>query len=465
MVRVLSILHCFLIAASSIPAAKARTEEPAGVEVRRLVALGALDTPKAKAFIRHIEEVARTLPSERAAARRSGIPLTAADMRSPELPTAEDAAPDYVRLTRLLKAKPLAKPDEDLVVRAYQETLTGAEAEHLRNVLQQQGNVLAQARRAAAKGGCNFHRNWALGFNLQFPEFAIMRRLIRLISAESCLMARDGHPQEALRNQELAFRIARHAGSDGFIISYLVEVAGHAISGRGVETILRLVPPEANLARQAGAILLRHPAPADLSPAVKREVGLHMAVLQQLRRGDVRTFTGLIDEHPAKKMAPLTPAERRVYQRLIDGWEADVLGFVRDIIAALQLPLGQRSARLAALQNYAPPSEDAIHFWRVAFAPAADLDKARTHVIARERVTRMACRVLEIRADSGKFPEVLPNAPELSDPFTGKPLGYRREGAGLVIYSTGKDGRFNGGSPETPKAEQKKQAFFRYPGR
>ena len=32
------------------------------------------------------------------------------------------------------------------------------------------------------------------------------------------------------------------------------------------------------------------------------------------------------------------------------------------------------------------------------------------------------------------------------DPFTGKPLEYRREGDGFLIYSAGPDGRDDGGS-------------------
>jgi hypothetical protein len=53
-------------------------------------------------------------------------------------------------------------------------------------------------------------------------------------------------------------------------------------------------------------------------------------------------------------------------------------------------------------------------------------------------------------------------ASEANDPFTGKPLKYRRELRGFVVYSTGPSGTFDGGKQGVkPKSNE---AYFRFPG-
>ena len=79
---------------------------------------------------------------------------------------------------------------------------------------------------------------------------------------------------------------------------------------------------------------------------------------------------------------------------------------------------------------------------------------------SREVVLLAAAAVMAAWTNKEGFPVTLPSA--FSDPFTGKSLGYRREGThGFVVYSAGPDGTFNGGKPEekTPTT----QSAFRYP--
>ena len=53
-----------------------------------------------------------------------------------------------------------------------------------------------------------------------------------------------------------------------------------------------------------------------------------------------------------------------------------------------------------------------------------------------------ALSLLEARAKTGAFPEK-PTLPV--DPYSGKPLGYRREGAGCAVWSAGPNGKGDGG--------------------
>lgn len=84
-------------------------------------------------------------------------------------------------------------------------------------------------------------------------------------------------------------------------------------------------------------------------------------------------------------------------------------------------------------------------------------------VEARGAVLRAAAALLAYRASHATFPERLDQAlPDARpDPFTGRPLPYRQEGDGFVVFSGGPDRNYAGGRPGEPKPTD--QALFRYP--
>jgi hypothetical protein len=69
---------------------------------------------------------------------------------------------------------------------------------------------------------------------------------------------------------------------------------------------------------------------------------------------------------------------------------------------------------------------------------------------AEQVVTLTGFRVLQYRLAHGTFPASLTDisAQNVIDPFTGKSLNYRPEGAGFRLYSTGEDQQDNGGDPK-----------------
>lgn len=89
----------------------------------------------------------------------------------------------------------------------------------------------------------------------------------------------------------------------------------------------------------------------------------------------------------------------------------------------------------------------------------SDIDQNDTRIHAREAVTLAAASLLAEKAKTGAYPGKLPQ--EFVDPFTNKPLGYRREGRGFVVYSAGPTGHFDGGKPGEKVSGQ--ESLFRYP--
>ncbi len=106
---------------------------------------------------------------------------------------------------------------------------------------------------------------------------------------------------------------------------------------------------------------------------------------------------------------------------------------------------------------------------RVKIAPSLTSAKypgvgTRQNTIEASRaVVLSSASVLAWRADHGVFPKTLARAmgyaPE--DPFDGKPLRYRREPRGFVVYSVGPSCKFDGGTPRA--RPDRREVLFRYP--
>ena len=164
------------------------------------------------------------------------------------------------------------------------------------------------------------------------------------------------------------------------------------------------------------------------------------------------------------KIKVYTPDERRFVDNLLDASEAYYLSQMRQLVAATnQAPAVRRAAfaGIAATGSVNNPVEAlGNYFLQPSLYPkqAAHEDQR----VAQEEITLAAAAVLAAKARTGAFPDALPG--DFPDPFTDKPLGYRREGdGGFVIYSVGADGKFDGGKPGEYRFVPF-QVFFRYPG-
>ncbi len=75
-----------------------------------------------------------------------------------------------------------------------------------------------------------------------------------------------------------------------------------------------------------------------------------------------------------------------------------------------------------------------------------------TGALVHYRMTRAGLALLQYKLAHGAFPETLDalGVEGLIDPFVDKPLHYRAEGDGFLVYSVGEDQKDNGGTPMPP---------------
>ncbi len=433
-----------------------------------LQALDRSGDPQAQALRARIASGPAALARERALAEKEGIITRAGQPQQALPPPDQNAAPLYTELDALRKQKPfyLTDPAESFSLRY---TYTPAQLDAIQSIIRSRPDILTLLHQALAKPQCVFPTD---SQPFDFPkEYTGLREDARELKAESALLAFGGKYAEAVANQELGFRFSSQATSTPKQIGLLVGEAIDAITVGSLQDILAKAGPNADLDNQVSDDVLALP-PLSLSHALSGEPAEADAEFDILRRAkpaelaEALQLTGLQTVSPAAKF---TPAEQRQINNLLDAAEADYLHGMRQIIPAADNPAARRAVFAAEAR---PDTDDPIRTISDTLNPVVSaerimgssptlggLEQQAARVAARRLVLAAGAAVLAAKAQTGAFPAALP-AP-FTDPFTGKPLGYRREGTGFVVYSAGPTGTFDGGKPGDPAFGP--NTVFRYP--
>ena len=449
-----------------------------------LTALNRSTDPEAKLIRRQIADGPADLARERTAAEKEGILTRPAELQPPPPPADQNAAPLYLQLDALRKQKPLYLP-------LYAQPLNGRYAytpEQIAAVQKEydaRQDIFTLLHQATDKPQCVFVHDRSQGFYVSFPEYTGLRESAREINTESLLQVYQGNFPAALADDKRGFRIADHVASDPRLMPFLVGSAIEMITLDGMQTILKKAGPNAALDTDAEqAILARqsHTGFFTLSHALRGEPAvddaefsrLHQSTPADLAKVFFRKGSLFSGKRTASSSARFTPEEQIQVGLLIDAAEADYLHQMRRIVAAADLPTAGRQAvfdqvEARALANKNDPIEaisdqlNPLVSWDATMAFMHDtisIDQPFNRLFARRLVAAAGAAVLATKAQTGAFPDTLP--PTFTDPFTGKPLGYRREGDnGFVVYSAGPDGKFDGGKPGDTRSGA--NIVFRYP--
>ena len=415
------------------------------------------------------------LAREEAVARQEGIPLTAAQLQHPLPPPDQNAAPLYMKLTKLLHDKPLHLPPYAEGMDAF-HSYTPEQIASVRRILAARQDVMTLVHQAAARPQCVFVQDWSQGIALKFPEYMQIREAARILRTESYLLARDGHYHEAIANQALGFRVADQAAAGRTLVSYLVGVASEASTLGGMQGILAQAGPKADVDADVEKTVAAASPHLSLRNAMAGDTGLGYASLAKTHQYEkygveVALKTAFPDDDASQSHAlsasQVSTAERDRLHNLIDAWQADYLSRMLPLIRASDAPRMARSAVFAVTHkpenketDNTAPLTDPMHWVPRLLVPDLDkIDQNDTRISARVAVTLAAALLLARKAKTGAYPDNLPQG--FTDPFTGKPLGYRFEGNGFVVYSAGPTGHFDGGRPGQKVPGQ--ESLFRYP--
>ncbi len=423
--------------------------------------------PQAVAVRVQIENGPADLAQARASALKDGLVLDATKLQRPLPPDDQNAAPIYAKLAQMLKDKPLGLPMYAQPLGAAQ-TYTPEQIAAVQKIYDSRPDVWALVHQAADRPQCVVARNWKDGPAILFPDLAWYREDERLLRTETYLLAAQGKYADAIQNQARGFRIAQQAASDPTLISYLVGEACEAIALRGMGDILSLSGPNSEVAAQVTqAVKDAHPH-LSLAYALTGETTLQAASMKMIRgklpqdglTGLAAAISQLTDGggSPPKGLEAASDADKQFAADWLDESEAIILNRMRALIAAADLPLAARRQAFTMPADTLPPALSILT--NILFPVFAPMAEHPARLQAREAVLLAGAAVMGSWTKDTGFPAALPGA--FTDPYTGKPLGYRREGdSGFIVYSAGPDGTFDGGKPgdNLPSGE----FVFRYP--
>ena len=419
-------------------------------------------SPPARAARREAAAGPAALARERAFARQEGIAVFPAQLNRPLPPDGQNAAPLY------RKAEALRRGRVRLPI--YAETLsarfayTPAQLDRIQKIYDDNPEVFALLRQATDRPQCVFAQDWATdALNPPFQQYAGLRETARELKTEGVLEAERGRYGEAVVTVGRVYRVAGHAAGQPTLVSYLVAEAINAIATSGMQDLLTLAGPNAAVDAQVEQAVSGRSARLSLRPALRGEVAITNADFSLLRRGGPAALGSLVsgDTSAPRPAATLTPRDRRFYASLLDAAEADSIHAMRATLRRIDTS-GEAAAFARAGREAQAPSDDLVQEISRRLSPLQFdiLSAVPMRSAASRQVTRAAAAVLAERAKAGAYPDALPGA--FADPYTGKPLGYRREGAdGFVVYSGGRDGKYDGGRPRDKSLVG--AVRFRYP--
>lgn len=387
--------------------------------------------------------LARTLADLKA----KGVPLTVKDLVT-LCPDGENGAPLWKAAEELYAFE---GEDIKLFNEAYRsfvgDTPIAAETwSALSRLIEKNRRVLDLIPEVAGKPCFQYGDTGVKSWEKKMPDGIKTIRAVRLLGLDAFLSAEKGDVRASLDRLRIGLRFAPKIAEESTLITYLIAVAdvkaclmflNKAVSGREVSAEL-LLPVLGDLDdRQINhwKTLLRNSIRGERVLFMDVGLPLSPAALQLAFGGKAwteRLYYWLLRPFVKRDISLNLPKYEELETRALSSYYQ-----TRDFWKPYQ-------DHLHGLPWYAIVSKIVLPDMEAAFMKVATLDA----LILTAR-TGLACRIFKSR--TGEYPEdlealvpgILAEVP--TDPFTGKPLVYRREGEGFIVYSLGSNEKDDGG--------------------
>lgn len=405
----------------------------------------------------------RRLRQEYEALRADGRPMQASEIIPKEVPAPDNAALVYRTAIQMLEAeRPLALDASKTpqthgtqtlwsqlcdVARNAQNPTNAAAAEQLRLLLQDKVvlEALDRVERGTTRPGYWQDLDYSKGPGILLPHLSQYRDLSRVLAAKARQHAAEGDATAAWRAVASGLRFADAAKNEPILISQLVRVAQAGIAIETLQRVAEKVPPPMEVSAEAQNLLASfdNRAPGALAFAGERLI-----------------FGEWVWNRSASELSSV----------LEEGWWAPNLyktllrpAYVRDHAAYLHvMRTWSRKYAESPSQNGTVPDDRVMSdvprycvFTRM-LAPALSKVHEKFGMLeAQTRVTRAGLAAIRYRQEKGRYPTDVQtlSVVGLNDPFTGKPLIYRSERNGFVVYSVGLNFRDDGGTESKERGQ------------
>ena len=407
------------------------------------------------------------LRNARAEFRAAGRPMAPAEIIPKAVPPSENAAPLYASAFALLDSKTVAgKKLSTYAVDLGREFSMDPDSDEKRIAFEQAlaNETVVQAldliRQATARPRCNFDLPYDQGALMLVPHVNGLLSAGRILSSAILLETRRGDDQNAWQSLFQFLRMADALRDEPVLISALVRISMLQSALASARLVAEAFPPDDETRERLERLI----AAADhLHPVLLAFDG------ERLFFGD-----WIFDHNNAHRLIqnvlgvggpglkPRYLAWLLSYRPSRQFQHAAYLRIVKQSADDLARPLGDSPP--------APESDPSMQdrwYGGILYAFAPSYFRARVVTLrlqAHARITQTGLALLRHKAAYGAYPAALAEIdpqflPEIPlDPFTGKPLVYRPEADGFVLYSLGENLADDGGAEES--ADNKKSKAF-----
>jgi hypothetical protein len=393
--------------------------------------------------------------------RKDGEPAAPADFAGKALPDAQNAAVELIEAGRGINLQSKAWRDLDQV-EDFRLTVGATEAAVYRALVEQEAATLELVDRGLAKREVDWHvRIAAPAISTLIPHVNTSRSLANLLRAAAfdALARRD--QREAVRRVEQLLRLARLLDEDPFLISHQ---AANGLGAIACDLIFQLVPE----LRPASA-----QNPDDRAVTVEQVRALiselldERAVREGLKRGLQADRMSMLDTAHLlysgrlkwrDMVGPDGPSEPWNLKSVLvrdSGLMSEQFGRMIEAVGSPDYPTFLKSMPPELKDELA--GDGGAHPYARVMMPG--LRRAALMQFRGLTERRLAANALAVRwatlENGGRWPAKLADltpkhlAKVAEDPMAaGRALGYRADGARVIVYSVGEDGADDGGSEE-----------------
>ncbi|MBA4293992.1 hypothetical protein C0431_13605 [bacterium] len=292
-------------------------------------------------------------------------------------------------------------------------------------------------------------KDWDLGPNVLFPEYADVKIGVKMLSARAELRARDGDLNGALADLRSSYAISNKVGRNPNLIAMLVGIACRAITNRAVLYVADARPNDSAWIDRLRVEVEGWRPEADLNLAMQGEAYMGVAFYRNFRG---RIVPGSFDFEEAARYNPSDRLKRSGFpegvmnrammvrhmeahvdmQKIVKKFEGDPVGMTR-ALDKFTASFESGPLKLSQLGN------------RVLFPVYSQAGEA---VAKDEMMPKIAAAVLWARGEkirTGSYPKSGKRY-EIIDFHTGDFVKVKIIGERIVVYSIGKDGVDQGGA-------------------
>lgn len=382
--------------------------------------------------------------------KAAGIATTLADIYPASAPDDQNAAPLYAKM-----ASSTADQSENDALAVLGASPTDSDWAKAQAFVDGNAKLIDLVHKAAAMPDCVVpgRANAPDPAAILFPEFAPMRRAVRILAVESAVEAHDGHGVDAVENAVLGFKIADQAYQEPNLIGWLVGVACDAVTVRNIEHIMTMNSGDPAVLSAASTTLSAW-RPHKLFAAFSGETAFAAVEIASMQKSDYHALVDLAsgeesDVPPSLRTAAHNPAAWRDF---VDENGVTLLGYYKNIIDAADDPYPASSKELQAIDNEIGSAKgDQYTLTRIMCPAFTKVVDKQAQIEATVDVAQACAALLAYRDANGSYPgslsQAMPTVPV--DPFDGQAIGYRPDGQGFVLYSAGSKGQYAGGSDST----------------